>query len=109
MPFDEQLAARIRKILARRDGLTEKKMFGGIAFMLGGNMCCGVINDEVMLRLGNDDAASALEEPFTREMDFTGRTIRSMIYVTPEGHETDADLRRWVRRAVKFAESLPEK
>ena len=109
MAFDEKLADRIRKVLVRREGVSERKMFGGIAFMIQGNMCCGVIKNDLMLRLGDADAARALEEPFTREMDFTGRPMRSMIYVGHEGHETDADLRRWVRRAVKFAEQLPAK
>ena len=77
--------------------------------MLGGNMCCGVVKTNLMLRLGPDGAAEALEEPHTREMDFTGRPMKSMIYVEPEGYEHDCDLESWVGRAAKFAASLPAK
>lgn len=109
MAYDEQLAGRVRKLLRRRKGFSEKKMFGGICFLLNGNMCCGVTGETLMLRLGKPAAARALEEPFTREMDFTGRPLKSMIYVDPAGYGTDTDLKTWVDRAVKFARTLPAK
>lgn len=109
MAYDEELAARVRHVLRRRRGITERKMFGGVAFMLKGNMCCGVLDDVLILRLGPELAAEALEEPHTREMDFTGRPMKSMIYVEPAGYESDEDLREWVDFAVEFAKSLPAK
>jgi len=109
MAYDEQLASRVRKLLKRRKNFSERKMFGGICFMLGGNMCCGVTTSDLMLRLGPEAASAALMEPCTREMDFTGRPMKGMIYVEPEGYETEADLKKWVQRAVRFAGSLPAK
>ena len=109
MAYDTHLADRVRSLLNRRLEFSERKMFGGICFMLGGNMCCGVTTTELMLRLGPEGAAEALSEPHTREMDFTGRSIKSMIYVEPEGYQTEEALRRWVERAATFAASLPAK
>ena len=109
MAYNERLAEKVRSLLKRRRGFSERKMFGGICFMLSGNMCCGVTKTELMLRLGPEKAAAALQEPHTREMDFTGRPMKSMIYVEPDGYESDDDLNRWVERAAKFAASLPEK
>jgi TfoX/Sxy family transcriptional regulator of competence genes len=109
MPYDEQLADRVRKLLARRKGITEKKMFGGLCFLLNGNMCCGVIHDELVLRLGPEGAPQALQQPNTREMDFTGKPIKSMVYLTPAGHEKDAALRQWVTQAIDFTANLPPK
>lgn len=109
MAYDETVAARIRKALAPRADVTERKMFGGLAFMLRGNMCCGVANDTLMLRLGNEGAAAALQEPHVRVMDFTGRVMKSMVYVGPGGIAADDDLYRWVNRTADFAETLPPK
>ena len=109
MAYDESLAARIRRALVRRSDIDERPMFGGLAFMLRGNMCCGVVDDTLMLRLGNEGAAAALEEPHTRPMDFTGKPMRSMVYVGPGGIATNDDLYRWVNRAADFAETLPPK
>jgi TfoX/Sxy family transcriptional regulator of competence genes len=109
MAYDEAVAQRVRALLKRRRGLTERKMFGGIAFMLNGNMCCGVLNKDLVLRLGNRAAADALKEPHARAMDFTGKALKSMVYVGPAGFRKDEDLRRWIDRAVRFARSLPAK
>jgi TfoX/Sxy family transcriptional regulator of competence genes len=109
MAFDEQLAARIRSALSDLDGVTERKMFGGIVFMLRGNMACGVIGEALLVRLGEEGADAALEEPHTRIMDFTGRPSRTVIYVDPPGVATDAQLAAWIRRAVAFADALPPK
>ncbi len=109
MAYDETLAGRIRQALAPRPDIGERKMFGGLAFMLAGNMCCGVIADTLMLRLGNEGATEALGEPHTRPMDFTGRVMKSMLYVGPAGIATPEDLHRWVNRAADFAASLPPK
>jgi len=109
LAYDETLAARIRGALAPRDDIDERKMFGGLAFLMRGNMCCGVVGETLMLRLGNEGAAQALAEPHTRPMDFTGKPLKSMVYVGPAGIAADADLKRWIGRAVSFAESLPPK
>lgn len=109
MPYDEDLAQRVRTALERREGISEKKMFGGIAFMLNGHMTCGVVRDHLMLRLGEDGAQTALEEPHTRPMDFTGKPLKTMIYLDPPGFSQDAHLEAWVDRAVAFARGLPPK
>jgi TfoX/Sxy family transcriptional regulator of competence genes len=109
MTFSEPLAARVREVLDHPNGLTERKMFGGLAFLLNGNMCCGVVNDRLMLRLGESATAEALAEPHTRVMDFTGKPMKSMVYVDPSGYTSEEALRKWVGRAVAYASSLPAK
>jgi TfoX/Sxy family transcriptional regulator of competence genes len=100
MAYDEALADRIRTTLRGRDDVVEKKMFGGLTFMVGGRMACGVVHDDLMVRVGAAGHDAALAEPHTREMDFTGRPSRGMVYVEPAGVRSDADLARWVDRAV---------
>ena len=107
MAFDENLAERLRQTLKRRKGVTERKMFGGLAFLLNGNMCCGVVEKNVVLRLGKEGADRALDERHVREMDFTGTPIASMVYLRPAGYKTDDDLKRWVKRAVDYTKTLP--
>lgn len=109
MAFSEPLADRIREVLAPRDAVTERKMFGGIAFMVGGNMAVGVIGEDLMVRLDPADAERALGEEHVRPMDFTGRPMKGMVYVAPEGTEADADLAEWVDAGADFAASLPPK
>ena len=109
MPFDERLAERIRRAMARRRNLTERKMFGGLAFMLGGNMCCGVIGEELMVRVGPDAYEEALAQPHAREMDFTGRPLRGMVYVEKPGFRTGKQLEGWLERGLAFARTLPAK
>ena len=109
MAYDEALAERVRKVLRRRKGITEQKMFGGLAFLLRGNMCCGVIGKNLVLRLGEEGAAEALVEAHTRPMDFTGRPMKTMIYVAPEGCASDEALERWVGDALEFVSTLPAK
>ena len=107
MPYDEGLAERVRELLEERPDLSERKMFGGIGFMLGGNMCCGVLADELVVRLGADDAEAALGEPHVRPFDFTGRPRKGFVLVGPGATETDDGLDAWVARAEAFASSLP--
>jgi hypothetical protein len=108
VPFDEKLAARVRAALAGRD-VVEKKMFGGIAFLLAGNMCVGVIRDDLIVRTFPEDGVAALEEPHVREFDLTGRVMTGWILVGPGGTGDDEGLRAWVERGVRFASTLPPK
>lgn len=109
MAFDEVLADRVREALAPRAEVSERKMFGGIAFMVAGNMAVGVIGDDLMVRLDPADAEKALVEPHTRPMDFTGRPMKNMVYVDPVGTRADKDLAAWVEAGAAFAESLSPK
>lgn len=109
MAYDEGLAERIRLTVADRPGVVEKKMFGGLAFMLHDYMFCGVINDELMARVGPDNYGAALARPHARDMDFTGRSMKGYVYVAPEGIESDAELREWVDLCAEFVQTLPPK
>ena len=109
MAYDEGLAQRIRDLLDDRDDVSERKMFGGLCFMVGGNMSCGVVGDELMLRVGKDGYEEFLTLPHVREMDFTGKPMRGMLYVGTKGIDDDGDLSDWVGRGVAFASSLPAK
>jgi TfoX/Sxy family transcriptional regulator of competence genes len=109
MPYDEGLAQRIRELLEERDDVVEKKMFGGLAFLLDGNMAVGIVGDELMVRVGPDAYEQALALAHAREMDFTGRAMKGLVYVACEGFESDGDLAGWVARGVAFASSLPPK
>jgi len=109
MAYDEPLADRVREILAPRTELTERKMFGGIAFMVAGNMAVGVIADDLMVRLSPEEAEHALAEPHTRPMDFTGRPMKGMLFVDSEGTAEDESLATWVDAGADFASSLPPK
>ena len=108
MAYDEQLAERVRGVLPDPAAVREQKMFGGLAFMVGGHMFCGVMKDELMLRLGPDGAEQALTRPHVRVMDFTGRPMKGMVLVGREGLK-GAALRRWVDTAMAFARGLPAK
>jgi len=96
-------------MIAAHEGVTERKMFGGLAFMLGGNMCCGVLEDDLMLRVGPERYDDALARPGARPMDFTGRPMKGMVYVDGNTVATDAKLRDWIDVAVGFVGSLPAK
>lgn len=109
MPYDEQLAARVRPLLARRKGFDEKKMFGGVGYLLNGNMCVGVWKEFVIARIGSEMYEAALEEPHVKEFDITGRTMKGWVMTEPAGVEEVDDLKQWVRRAANFAGSLPAK
>jgi len=106
--YDEDLADRVRAVLPPAEAVTERQMFGGLAFMLGGHMFCGVVKDTLMVRLGPDGAGRALDRPHVRPMDFTGRPMKGMVFVEPGGLH-GAALRRWVDAAACYARSLPPK
>ena len=109
MAYDEQLAERVRGVLAGQSGLTERKMFGGLAFMLYGNMCVGVEQERLMVRLGQDVFEEALTRPHAAPMDFTGRPMKGFVFVAPGGISTLAALREWVDLGVQFCLTLPAK
>jgi hypothetical protein len=106
--YDKRLAARVRALLASRAGVSERKMFGGLTFMVGGNMCCGVNGEELIVRLDPGREDDALARPHARPMDLTGRRMRGFITVHPDGL-TGSRLDRWVHEAVARAGSLPPK
>ena len=108
MAYDEKLADRVRDVFETEDGVTERKMFGGLAFMVNGHMACGIVGDELMLRLGADGAERALERPHVRPMDFTGKPMTGMVFVGAEGLR-GAALQRWIGKAVGFVGTLPPK
>lgn len=109
MAFDERLAGRVRRLLKGSKGLSERKMFGGLAFLLGGKMCCGVLNDDLVARIGPDGYETALREPYARPMDFTGRPMRGYVFVGRDGTKTDRALKKWLDRCVDFASTLTGK
>jgi TfoX/Sxy family transcriptional regulator of competence genes len=109
MAYDEELAERIRSVITVRDGVTERKMFGGVAWMVHGNMACGVLGEDMIVRLEESDAEQALTEPGVRPFDFTGRPMRSTLFVGPEATADDAALSRWVDAGADHAASLPPK
>ena len=108
MAFDESLAARIHDILGRKKGIEEKKLFGGIGFLLNGNMLVGVWKDSLIVRLDPDHYNDALLEPHVREFDITGRPMKGWVLVGPGGVEDDDELRGWIERATKFVKALPK-
>lgn len=109
MAFDEALAERVREALAGRADVSERRMFGGIAFMVAGNMAVGIVGDDLMVRLDPEDAERALAEPHVRPMDFTGRPTKNMVFVDAEGTASDQDLAAWVDAGADYASSLPPK
>ena len=109
MAYDEGLARRVSDALAGVDGVVERKMFGGLAFMVKGNMATGILGDRLMVRVGADAYDEALSEPHCGPMDFTGRPMRGFVVVESEGVASEAGLEEWVGRGVGFALTLPPK
>jgi TfoX/Sxy family transcriptional regulator of competence genes len=109
MPYDEDLAKRVRMVLESQPGVTEKKMFGGLAFMVRGHMAVGITGDELMVRVGPSGWEEALSRSGVREMDFTGRSLKGFVYVGPAALARDEDLAEWVGRAIRFVDTLPQR
>jgi TfoX/Sxy family transcriptional regulator of competence genes len=109
MAYDEGLAERIRGVLEEQPGVSEKRMFGGVAFLVKGHMSVGIVQDKLMVRVGPESYDRVLRERHARRMDFTGRPMKGFVYVVPSGCETDADLERWVTLGVAYVASLPAK
>ena len=107
MAYDEGVASRIRQALAGKDGLTEKKMFGGLAFLLNGNMLVGVMGERLLVRTGPREHAAALKRPHAGPMTFTGKPMRGFVVVDPAGFATGQDLRSWISLALGFVRELP--
>lgn len=109
MAYDEKLAERVRSALADQSNLTEKAMFGGLGFLLHGNMVCGIHNDSLMVRVGPERHADAIARPNAKVFDMTGRPMKGWVVVSADGIGNPNDLKSWVDEGVAFAKTLPEK
>ncbi len=109
MAYDEGLAQRIRDMLGEQPGLVEKKMFGGVGFMLHGNMAGGVHKDALIVRVGPERYDEAMKRPHTRPFDMTGRPMKGWVMLAADGYEADDDLSSWVQQGIEFALSLSPK
>lgn len=109
MTCDRGLAERVRDYLQKRDDVVEKKMFGGLTFMVRDYMACGLTKDNFMVRVDKEKYLTCLQEPHASEMDFTGRALKGMLYIEPEGIEDDGELIKWLDRSLDFVDSLPTK
>lgn len=106
MAYDEKLAARVRALFDGKRGFSEKNMFGGVAFLLKGKMCCGVLKNDLVARVGKDRFAQALKKPHVRPMTFTGRVSKGFVYVGPTATKNARSLKRWVDECVTFVATL---
>lgn len=109
MAYDETVAERLQETFKSYSGVTERCMWGGLTFLLNDHMCCGMVQDKLMVRVGSDAYQEALGQPCAREMDFTSRPLKGLVYVASEGFELDQSLRGWVDRGTRYALSLPVK
>lgn len=109
VPFDSELAQRVRNVLGDHPGLAERKMFGGLAFLLNGKMFVGITGTSLMARVGPDRYQDALAQAHVREMNFTGRPMKGYVFVDPPGLAADQDLAAWVLWCARFVAALPEK
>ena len=109
MAYDEGLAERIRDVLGDKPGLVEKNMFGGVAFLLLGNMACGVNKEDLIVRVGPGNYEDSVIRPHARPFDMTGRPMKGWVTVAPAGYEDDRDLEAWIEEGVSFSLSLPPK
>lgn len=109
MAYDEQLAARTRAAVGKGAGISEREMFGGVCFMVHGNMFVGIVKDELMVRVGKDAHDDAIAQPYARTMDFTGRPMRGYVFVAAKGLVKDAAVAAWVERGRAHGQTLPAK
>ena len=109
MAYNEGLAQRVRVVLEGKSGLVEKKMFGGVCFLLCGNMACGILNENLIVRVGPEKYENALKLPHTRKFDITGKPMKGWVMVSAKGHNTDERLSYWVGQGVTFALTLTAK
>jgi TfoX/Sxy family transcriptional regulator of competence genes len=109
MSYDPEAAGRVRRVLSGRGDVAEKKMVGGLSFLVNGNMCCGVTGTALMVRVGAEGREQALSEPHVRPMEFAGRALSGFVCVDPAGFAADDALARWVQRGLDFVSGLPVK
>ncbi len=109
MVFDQDIEIRVQRFVSNWNNTEDKKMFGGVCHLLNGNMFCGVYKDYLILRLGESDAQHALESPFVRPFDITGRPMKGWVMVKRDGFKSDRELEAWLNKAKRFAETLPSK
>lgn len=109
MACDEQLVERIRAVLKGSHGAGERRMFGGVCFTINGNMVCGVVKDDLMVRVGPDNYEDALKQPHARPMDFTGRPMKGYVFVAAPGVKSESSLKDWVGAGVAHVRTLPPK
>lgn len=109
MAYNQELAERIRKILKGKRGVEERKMFGGLTFMVNGHMACGIEKNRLMVRVKKEQYEELLKKPHAKEMDLTGKPLRGFLFIQPKGFETDAGLGYWIAQALIFAKTLPKK
>lgn len=109
MAYSQSLAERVRKAVKRRRGFAEKKMFGGVGFLLHGNMCVGIWKNSLIVRLGAEAAEAALEDPNVAPFDITGKAMTGWAMVEPDGLERDEQVSAWIEQAVEFVSTLPSK
>jgi hypothetical protein len=109
MAFDETLPERLRPLLRGKHSVKEKKMFGGLAFMVNGHMCCGIVGKDLVVRMGPHAFEEALRRSHSLPMDFTGRPMRGFVYIAPAGYRSDHDLKTWTQRGLDFVLSLQPK
>ncbi len=109
MAYDETLAERVRDALALEPDVSERKMFGGLCFMVGDHMACGVLKEDLIVRVAPEEHDGLVARPHVRAFDFTGRPVKGMVYVGPDATSADGDLRGWIDRAVAHARTRPPK
>ena len=109
MPYDEGLAQRIREQVEAIPGVSEMKAFGGLSFLINGNMSVGVIKEDLIVRVGPEKFEEAVASPHARPFDMTGKPLKGWILVAPQGYAEDQDLDRWIEQGVAFAQTLPPK
>ena len=103
MAYDDALANRVRRLFGSRRDITERRMFGGLTFLLRGHMCCGIVGHDLMVRVSRDEYHAMIRTPHVRPMDFTGKPLRGFVYVAPPGVRTASALRRWLTRGERVA------
>ena len=109
MAYDESLAEKVRKALRGKGEISEKKMFGGLCFLLGGKMCCGVLKDVLVARVNPKDSPALLKNPGVRLMDFTGQPMKGFLYVSQSVLKSAPQMNAWLKRCLAFVSSLPAK
>lgn len=109
MAYDEGLAERLRDLLRDQNDVEEKKMFGGLCFMVSRHMCCGIVGEKLMARVGADNYETSLAKKHVQKMDFTGKEMKGLVYVDSDGISEDEDLSYWVNTCLQFTNSLPPK